>query len=123
MDVLEPLQATVEEISSKGRAVNAALGQARLALEAAHKQIEAELNMQVELRSTLAAAVAPAQLSEYDRMRKNMGGVAVARFSGSQCHGCDLNRHWGGAEIEQLRAQSAQSLGRCEDCGRIVVES
>ena len=123
LDVLEPLQARVEDISSRGRALTATLGEQRSVLLAFVTTIDAELGARQDERGKLAAALPPAQLAQYDKMRKNMGGVAVARFDGAQCHGCDLNRHWGGAEVAELRATPADTLAHCVDCGRIVVES
>lgn len=118
MEGVEGLDADLDR-SRRGQA------QAEQALELQRKEggrrlaaAEAELAEREAERAQLAAAVEPAVLAEYERMRSRAGGVGVARLSGATCGSC-------GVEVSPLvvsRIRKWDRLHTCENCGRILVE-
>jgi len=67
-------------------------------------------------RTTAAAALPKATLTEYERIRKKWSGVAIAEVEGGRCSACQI----------VLRPQYFQQLRRgdqlmtCESCGRFL---
>jgi len=67
-------------------------------------------------RTTAAAALPKATLTEYERIRKKWSGVAIAEVEGGRCSACQI----------VLRPQFFQQLRRgdqlmtCESCGRFL---
>jgi len=67
-------------------------------------------------RRQAAETVPAADLAAYDRLRREKGGLAVARLAGSDCGSCgiQLPRH------EADRVLSSHGLIYCSGCGRIL---
>jgi predicted nucleic acid-binding Zn-ribbon protein len=93
------------------------------AAQAALVRAEGELDRRVaealEARERLAAAVPPALLSEYERLRQRLGGAVVARVVRNSCDGCHLTLP--ATEADRLRHAGPGSTARCEQCGRLLV--
>ncbi|HWG74631.1 MAG TPA: C4-type zinc ribbon domain-containing protein [Acidimicrobiales bacterium] len=81
--------------------------------------IDAELELLATARRAAVAAVGPAQIKEYERLRPRLDGVAVARLVGSRCDGCHLTLP--ATEIDRFRHLAADVVVHCEQCGRILV--
>ena len=58
-------------------------------------------------------------LAEYERLRRELGGVAVARLAGTSCGGCHLSLS--AVEVDRIRKTPAGAMVHCEECGRILV--
>ena len=67
-----------------------------------------------------AAAGVPDELwPEYDTLRAQLGGVAVARLVGSTCQGCHLALS--AVEVDRIRKLGVDEIVHCEECGRLLV--
>ncbi|MGB8857761.1 MAG: C4-type zinc ribbon domain-containing protein, partial [Ilumatobacteraceae bacterium] len=55
----------------------------------------------------------------YERVRKQFGGVGVARLEGSHCSGCHMDLS--PRELDIVKAVPADTLAECPQCGRIMV--
>lgn len=93
------------------------------ALEAEILVAEAELDVQIaeqtEERADAVDGVPVDVVTLYDGLRKQQGGVAVARLTGARCDGCHLEIP--SAELEAIRRAPADSAVTCPDCGRLLV--
>jgi uncharacterized protein len=79
--------------------------------------VDADLAVARGARATRSADLPPALLSDYDRIRKARGGVAVATVgSAAVCSACRVTIR--PQAIYELRA--ARSLMLCESCGRFL---
>ncbi len=79
--------------------------------------VEAELGTARAARALRAAELPPALLSDYDRIRRARGGVAVATVGATAiCSACRVTNR--PQAIQELR--SARSLMLCESCGRFL---
>ncbi len=78
-----------------------------------------ELERYMVERNAVATVVPPTELGQYDQLRQNHRGVAVAVISDSACGACgsSLNR----AQIQSARSSGEMSL--CPSCGRILYGS
>ncbi len=69
-------------------------------------------------RTRVASELDLAVLEDYERLRRYLGGTAVARLLGKRCTGCNVDVSK--ANLEEVRS-ARDSLARCENCGRILV--
>jgi predicted nucleic acid-binding Zn-ribbon protein len=92
-------------------------------LEAEIASIEDEIATQLgevaTQRAAAAAAVDPADLAEYERLRPGMGSATVVRFDGGNCVGCPSTMP--AMELDRMKHAEAGSVLSCNECGRIVL--
>ncbi|MBC7290232.1 MAG: hypothetical protein H5T83_02695 [Actinotalea sp.] len=55
----------------------------------------------------------------YDRLRGQLGGLAVALLRGRTCEGCRLELN--PSDVARITAAPPEQVARCEECGRILV--
>ena len=119
MEQAEPLDVRLAAVAAEEAVLAAEHGQ--IADEVVAK--EAELDGRIaELEAERAALIADLQgplLSEYESLRPQLDGVAIARLEGSTCQGCHLGL--APLEVERLRQEPADVAVHCPECGRILV--
>ncbi len=119
MEEREPFDAELAQLDSRV----ADLGLRQRELETSLASTEAEVDTDIATlsaqRAKAAGAVPEPLLATYERLRKRLGGVAVARLTGGRCDGCHLTLP--AMELDRIRHESAGTLEYCEQCGRILV--
>lgn len=119
MEAAEPLDAQLQRLAAE----QAAADQEATALTAA--LAEAETSVSAHLERALSARVVSIEgidddlVAEYERLRRELGGVAVARLAGTSCGGCHLSLS--AVEVDRIRKTPAGAMVHCEECGRILV--
>lgn len=119
MEQAEPIDAELERVHSAVAAADSAAA----VLSAAIAEIESDIDGQlasVEAQRVDAVAAVPSELlEEYERLRRPLGGVAVARLIGNRCDGCHLALP--AVEVERIRHEPPDRPVHCSECGRILV--
>ncbi len=119
MESIEPVTAELDQLESRRNDVATQLQALRGQLADEEAQIDAEL-AQVEADRTASAAEVPAELlAEYERLRVQLGGIAVARLRGTTCDGCHLTLS--AMEVDRLKKVPDDAMVPCGECGRILV--
>ena len=119
MEERERLDAEVRGLAAKHRdAINAQNAATRV-IAAAEHEIDGRVAKLQNERDVVAQTVTQALLSDYEHLRKRLGGVGAALLVGHRCGGCQLELSNG--EIDALRRQPEGSAGHCEQCGRLIV--
>ncbi len=119
MEQIEPVDAEIGELAADGDRVEAEVAVATAELAEAEKEIDAELEaLEVEITRE-RADIAPDLLATYDNMRKQLGGIAVARLVGGSCGGCHLTLS--AVELDRIRHEPPDAKILCEECGRLLV--
>ena len=72
-----------------------------------------------EQREAVVAGLGAESTALYERVRKQFGGVGVARLEGSHCSGCHMDLS--PRELDLVKAVPADTLAECPQCGRIIV--
>jgi uncharacterized protein len=72
-------------------------------------------------RERLATEIPGDLLAVYDRLREQMGGVAVGALHQGRCGGCRLDI--GARELARIAAAPDDEVIRCEECNRILVRT
>jgi hypothetical protein len=119
MELAEPVDAQRGEMVAERDRLEADGRRLQESLEAAEAEIAAELAIVQSEREQLAAGVPDEAWPEYDRLRKALGGVAIARLVGATCQGCHLSLS--SVELDRIRRLPPDEPVHCEECGRLLV--
>lgn len=109
-------QLAAEEALEAARPVAA---EAKAALAAAEAEIDAEVAGLREQRSDVVTEADSGAVDRYEALRKQFGGIAIARLSGTRCGACHLDQS--STAMEALRHHSGDEPLECEQCGRLLV--
>jgi uncharacterized protein len=121
MEATEPVEAQRAELVAERDRLDQDAARLRAELAEAEAEIEAELRDVGQRREAAAAEVPDELWPEYDRLRAQLGGVAIARLAGSTCQGCHLGLS--AVEVDRIRHLSPDEPVHCEECGRLLVRS
>jgi hypothetical protein len=119
MELAEPVDAERAELSAERERLDAETRRLTDELAATEAEIATELAAVRSEREAAAAEVPDELWSEYDALRSQLGGVAVARLVGSTCQGCHLALS--AVEVDRIRKLSVDEPVHCEECGRLLV--
>ena len=119
MELAEPVDAERAQLSADKDRLEEESRRITAELAEAEAEIEAELAVVREQRAEAAAAVPEDLWPEYDRLRAQLGGVAIARLNGSTCQGCHLALS--AVEVDRIRKLGVDDPVHCEECGRLLV--
>jgi uncharacterized protein len=116
---IEPLDATIVESE---RAQHERAAQAETVSEeltVAEAEIDAEIEALGEKRAAFVAEFEPAVIDQYESLRRDFGGVAVARLEQGSCRGCHIKLS--SVEFDRVKHQPPEAVVYCEHCGRILI--
>ncbi|WP_225754709.1 zinc ribbon domain-containing protein [Actinotalea sp. Marseille-Q4924] len=122
LEVMERLEAHETALAELTRARDELAAQRdRLAadLERELAAIDAQARAVQEERAQRADGIDAALVTLYDRLRGQLGGLAVALLRGRTCEGCRLELN--PSDVARITAAPADQVVRCEECGRILV--
>lgn len=119
MEQAEPLDAELATLAADQAARDEEATALTAALAEAEVAVSAELERVVAEREDAVAGIEAPLLDEYDRLRRQLGGVAIARLVGTTCGGCHLTLP--SVEVDRIRKTPAGAMVHCEECGRILV--
>jgi predicted nucleic acid-binding Zn-ribbon protein len=112
-------EATLASLSEQLPAHEAAVAQAKATLDTVHAAVDAEVVELRQQRTAIVEGLGAESTALYERVRKQFGGVGVARLEGSHCSGCHMDLS--PRELDQVKAVPADTLAECPQCGRIIV--
>lgn len=88
-------------------------------LDTVHAAVDAQVADLGQQRADLVEGLGAEASALYERVRKQFGGVGVARLEGSHCSGCHMDLS--PRELDIVKAVPADTLAECPQCGRIIV--
>ncbi len=119
MELSVPLDERLVELVARAEALEADIERTAAALSAAEAEIDAELLAVADERAAAADGLDADLLSRYETLRRDLGGIAVARLVGTNCGGCHLTLS--AVELDRIRHQPPGEVVQCEECGRLLV--
>lgn len=132
LEVMEDLEAAGGELAALSRSreeLQARMDSVNVRLGAAAAEIDAELDQVRLARADVGKDVDASLLERYERLRSQIGGVAVARLEATSCMGCYLTLPL--MEVDRLRrlpelgeappGEDDKGTATCASCGRILV--
>lgn len=88
-------------------------------LDTVYAAVDAQVADLGQQRADLVEGLGAEASALYERVRKQFGGVGVARLEGSHCSGCHMDLS--PRELDIVKAVPADTLAECPQCGRIIV--
>lgn len=122
LEVMERLEAHEDTLAKLDEANQKSLdtrAAAVAALDAVYAEIDAEAAGVASERAAAVAGLDAALVALYEKVRARLGGQGAAALRAGRCDGCRLDLDQ--TAIEAIRAQPADEVVRCDDCGRILV--
>ncbi|HWS57449.1 MAG TPA: C4-type zinc ribbon domain-containing protein [Actinotalea sp.] len=122
LDVMERLEAHETALADVSRARDELLvtQQAAVAdLAAQLAVVDEQVAALTAERSARVQGLDAGLVELYERLRGQLGGLAVAPLRGRRCEGCRLELNPG--DVAHIHAALPEQVVRCEECGRILV--
>jgi predicted nucleic acid-binding Zn-ribbon protein len=119
MELTEPVEAERAELEADRERLAADSERLQAELAGAESEIAAELEAVGVEREAAAGEVPDDLWPEYDKLRAQLGGVAIAQLVGSTCQGCHLALP--AVEVDRIRKLGVDEAVHCEECGRLLV--
>jgi len=116
---IEPLDTTIADSERGQRERDAQVEAITDQLTIAEAEIDAEVDSYAEKRAAVVAEVDPAVVVQYESLRKEFGGVAVARLEQGSCRGCHIKLS--SVEFDRVKHEPIDAVVHCEHCGRILI--
>jgi len=119
MDALAEAEGELAAHVAGESAVRAEAASADELAAAARAASESDIEASTVTRDALRDGLDAALLKQYDTMRGQHNGIAIAKLNGMQCDGChlDLSR----AEVDDIKRLPDDEMGECPNCGRLLV--
>jgi predicted nucleic acid-binding Zn-ribbon protein len=119
MELAAPLDDALDQLDSEGTVLDGEQAQAESALQAAEASVDGELSELDAARGAMVADLSDEVVARYEQLRRELGGIAVARLVGAQCGGCHLQLP--AVDIDRIRHEAADATVLCPECGRLLV--
>ncbi len=88
-------------------------------LEAALSEIVTRVAQETEVRATDAAQVPDELMTTYEKLRVQLGGIAVARLNGGICDGCHMTLS--AVTVDRAKHAPDDAVIKCDECGRLLI--
>ena len=118
MEQIEPLDGELAEAARTRAELDGRAMGLRAQIVEEEVAIDAELERVRTERTTLAGTVDAELLAEYETLRPQSGGIAIARLVGGSCGGCHLGLS--AVEVDRIKKLPPDAPARCEECGRLL---
>ena len=119
MEQVEPVEASLRELTATLQQRQTVLADAELRLTAAEAEVLAAIDAETAARAASVEPVPADLLDEYANLRGGPGGIGVARLIGTQCGACHLTLS--AMEAARMRKLADGEVGHCDECGRILI--
>ena len=122
LEIMERLEAHEQALAAVTQARDELLVKQTVAAQELERELaalDAQADEVATERARRAEGIDAGLVTLYDRLRGQLGGLAIAALRGRKCEGCRLELN--PSDVAQLRAAPAEQVVRCEECGRILV--
>jgi predicted nucleic acid-binding Zn-ribbon protein len=121
METLEAAQNVVSGLELDREKAAQSLQDAIGRREKAFAALDADQRVASDARASAAAGLAADLMALYERVASANGGVGAAKLYQRRCEGCHIELN--AADIGRIRAASADTVVRCEECARILIRT
>ncbi|MFD8600197.1 zinc ribbon domain-containing protein [Kitasatospora sp. NPDC059646] len=121
MERMEAAQTRVTELTARLEHSAVVVAEAEGRRDAKFAEIDAEAEKVRRDREAVANVIPADLMKVYLRLREQQGGVGAARLYQRRCEGC--RTEFSITEFNAIKAEPADKVLRCENCGRILVRT
>jgi predicted nucleic acid-binding Zn-ribbon protein len=118
MEQIEPLDADLGRLAEERSSLDDRAASLRGQIAEEEVAIDEQLAGVRAERDQLVTDVEPELVAEYDQLRKQAGGIAIARLVGGSCGGCHLSLS--AVEVDRIKKLPLDEPVHCEECGRLL---
>lgn len=118
MEQIEPLDADLARLGDQRSALDDRSTALRAQIAEGEVEVDAELESVRAARRAAGDQIDPDLLSEYEGLRKQLGGVAIAKLVNGHCGGCHLGLS--AVELDRIKKLPLEEAVTCEECGRLL---
>lgn len=118
MEQIEPIDAQLARQTAQRTALDDRAASLRAEIAEGEVAVASELESVRSLREAAGAAIDADAMAEYEVLRKQLGGVAIARLVNGHCGGCHLGLS--AVERDRIKKLPAEEAVTCEECGRLL---
>ncbi|HLT15895.1 MAG TPA: C4-type zinc ribbon domain-containing protein [Acidimicrobiales bacterium] len=118
MEQAEPIDAELSALARTRAELDGRAESLRAEIAEAEVEIDEALQGVRDRRAELVESVEPDLLAEYERLRANLGGIAIAPLVNGHCGGCHLALS--AVEVDRIKRLPSDELVYCEECGRLL---
>ena len=119
MEVADPLDRRLEELAEELASAEQQITVATAELEVAAQTVNTELSEVEAQRGEHIDGLDTELLADYEKLRGQLGGVAVARLAGDTCEGCHLQLS--AVDFDVVKKAPVDEAVTCPECGRFLV--
>ncbi|HEY5154967.1 MAG TPA: C4-type zinc ribbon domain-containing protein [Acidimicrobiales bacterium] len=119
MELAVPLDVELADLVERRGAIADQVTTTEGQISVAEAEIDVRLDEVRGEREALATGLDAALVEQYEQLRHDLGGIAVARLVGTNCGGCHLTLS--AVELDRVRHQPEGTLVFCGECGRLLV--
>ncbi len=112
-------EAALQSLTDALPAQEGVVASAKAELDTVHAAVDVQVADLRQQRADVVESLGPESSALYERVRKQFGGVGVARLEGSHCSGCHMDLS--PRELDIVKAVPVDTLAECPQCGRIIV--
>jgi len=121
MERLEVAEGQASALAAEQERLTSAVEEAERRRSDALAAIDRDAEYAQQQRATVAPHVSDELLALYDKLRAQLGGVAVVAIKQRRCDGCRLDLS--ATVVGRVRAAEEDEILRCEECRRIQVRT
>lgn len=119
MEAAEPVDARLAEVDERKSNLAAKREEVLKQITIAEAEIEGELEVARAERVKCADGIPSDLLATYDRIRDDVGGIGVARYTAGRCEGCHLKVS--AMEADRIKKEPPDAVVTCDSCERLLV--
>jgi predicted nucleic acid-binding Zn-ribbon protein len=119
MEQIEPIDGELTSLGDERTQLGNRMDETERALASVEGEVDREITDVDRERTSAAIGIDATRLAEYEQLRKQLGGIAVARLTGGTCGGCNLTLS--AMERDRFKGLAPDDAAYCEECGRLLV--
>jgi predicted nucleic acid-binding Zn-ribbon protein len=119
MEQIEPIDGELTSLGDERTQLGNRMDETERALASVEGEVDREITDVDRERTSAAIGIDATRLAEYEQLRKQLGGIAVARLTAGTCGGCNLTLS--AMERDRFKGLAPDDAAYCEECGRLLV--
>jgi predicted nucleic acid-binding Zn-ribbon protein len=119
MEQIESVSGELAEAENSRAELDERAGGITRELEAALVEIDAQVASETQTRAADAGQVPDELMAVYEKLRTQLGGIAVARLNGSMCDGCHMTLS--AVTVDRAKHAPDDAVIKCDECGRLLI--
>lgn len=119
MEQIESVSGELGEAEAKRQVLSDKAASLAEDLEVKLSEIDAEVESETAQRATAIESLPAELLSAYEKLRADLGGIAVAKLNGSICDGCHMTLS--AVTVDRAKNAPEDAVIKCDECGRLLI--